>query len=313
MAERNVEQLHSDGSASQWLSDYAKDVWNKPGDHVVEIGIAAVASSAALLPLGRLGLKLCGERAAMASGEALMSQRALKNAVSSVRDLKFEVDSGFSTLVGRIGPSGERILRAADDSALRLVPSKGNSADVVFAHEVVLPRGQDKFTARFFADNRHSHTWSTADNLQWPEGRSGVFSSLKNAGIVIRPGRHNPVKLEFASDMQRLDVTPLAARRVDIALDAVLSGSTRTIGQSATSNRVASISIEGPDSVLKGRGLININNPQYKIEASQVFKYPEVHPGGNLRVYHDPAASVRPNLSSDVRFMSGTDGLLRPS
>ncbi len=310
MAERNAEQPHVVNSSAQWLSDYASDVWNKPEEHLAEIGTATALTAAALFPLARAGLKAVGERGA--AGETVMSSTALKNAVAGVRDLSYEVDSGFSTLVGKIGPRGERILSTADHNAFRLSPLKGPSSDAVYAHELVLPKGGNSFTARFIVDSKHSNSWSTLSNPVWPEGKTGIWSNLKDAGISVRQSERTPIKLEFANDMSRLEIAPLSGQRFDIALDAALEGKVKAVGQSAVSNRVSSISIEGPLSVRNGNGLMSVHNPEWKIEGSQVYRYPEVKPGETLRVYYDPLATVGPKLTPDVRYMTKTEGLVRP-
>lgn len=311
MADRSVEQPHMVGLSPSWLSEYASDVWNKPQDHLVEIGIAGVATAAALVPLTRIGLKAFGESGAVLAGEAVMGPGALKNAVANVRDLRYEVDSGFSTLVGKIGPNGERILSTADNNALRMLPLKGTSSDAVYAHELVLPKGGKNFTARYIVDAHHSNTWSTLDKPVWPAGKSGIWSNLKDAGVNVRQGGQTPIQLQFGSDMSRLEIAAMSGKRFDIALDAALEGRVKTVGRSAVSNRVAGIGIEGPSSVRNGNGIISVQNPEYKIAGSQLPKYPEVQPGGTLRIYHDPLATVRPNLTPDVRFMTTTDGLVR--
>ncbi len=312
MADRNVEQLHSSGATTtrSWIDEYVKEVWNKPENHLVEIGIAGIAA-AAFLPVGRMGLRALGERlpgASGASGESLMSARALKSSVDKVRSLSYELDSGFSSLVGKIGPNGERVIATADGNAFRLHPLKGTSTDPLYAHELVLPQSTDKFTARYLIDSQHTNSWSTVDAPAWPNGKTGIWTNLETAGVGVRPSANPGMKLEYTSDMNRLAIT--ADERINITLDAALEGRAKTVGQIAVSNRAAGITIDGPSAVRNGHGVISIQDLESKVSRSLAYNYPEVLPGGTLRVYHDSAATIRPTLPNDVRHMSKINGLV---
>ncbi len=49
MAISDADHSHNTaGSSAEWLGNYITDVWNKPQDHLVEIGIAGVAAAAAV-------------------------------------------------------------------------------------------------------------------------------------------------------------------------------------------------------------------------------------------------------------------------
>lgn len=323
MAISDVDHSHNTaGSPAEWLDNYISDVWNKPQDHLVEIGIAGVAAAAAISPVARLGYRALAERAGTAvpevaaagttvAGETMMSARAVETAVASVRNLKYELDSGFSNFVGKIGPNGERLLTTESGNAFRLRPLTGSSSDAVYAHELVLPQSADKFTARFLTDSKHTHSWSTLDKPVWPNGKAGIWTNLDGAGVNIRPSANTPMKLEFTSDMSQLEIASMSGKRLNIGLDTALEGKVNSVGQGAVSNRVTSILIDGPSAVRNGNGLIHVQNPEWKIERSLSFNYPEIQPGGTLRIYHDPQATIRPALTPDVRFMTRTQGLTR--
>ena len=310
MVERYAAQPHMDDSLSSQMSAYVADVWKRPEEHLVEIGLAGVATAAVLMPVARSGLRLLSEKGAPASGEAAMSQGNLKNAVASVRDLSYEVDSGFSKLIGRTGPNGERVLRTADNNAFLLRPLNGTSNESVFAHELVLPKKGNQFTARFFTDSQHTHNWSSLETPAWPNGKNGIWSNLRDAGVSLRPNQ-TPLKLEFTNDMSRLEIASISGERFGVGVDAALEGKVKTVGQSAMSNRLSSLGIEGPNAVKNGNGLISARDPEWTISRSHVQGYPEVKPGETLRIYYEPQATIRPSLSPDVRFMTKTEGLVR--
>lgn len=312
MVERYAEQPHTAEASPSRLTDYVADLWNKPEDHLVEIGIAGVAVATALTPVARIGLKALLQKEGGVAGEAAMSSAAIKKTLENVRSLSFELDSGFSKLVGRTGPNGERILSTADNNAFRLNRLNGAFSDSVYAHELVLPKGANNFTARFMIDSQHSHTWSTMSKPAWPNGKTGIWSNLNDAGINVQPRTQNPLKLEFGNDMSHLEISSVSGNRFGVSIDAALEGRVKAVGQSAVSNRVSSISIEGQSSVRNGNGLINVHGPESKIDRSHLYRYPEVQPGGVLRVYYDPAATIRPALAPDVRYMTKNEGLVRP-
>jgi hypothetical protein len=323
MAVRDVDQSHSAaGSTAAWLGDYANDVWNKPQEHLIEIGIAGAAVAAAVSPVARVGLRALSERGAVTAlpeaakagatvtGESIMSASAVKTAVERVRNLSYEIDSGFSTFVGKIGPTGERVLTTENRNAFRLRPLTGSSTDAIYAHELVLPKGADKFTARFLIDSQHTHSWSSLSKPAWPNGKSGVWANLDDAGINVRPTANTPMKLEFTSEMSHLEIASISGKRINVGLDTVLEGKINAAGRGAVSNQIGSIRIDGPSAVQRGNGLIQVRNPEWKIERSRAFDYPEIQAGGTLRIYHDPLATISPALTPDVRYMT-KQGLAR--
>lgn len=265
----------SSETAGAWLSNYANDLFEHPGQHLPELGLAGLAvgigsavaarrliAELLLSPADELVLKATAQEAAKKSsrtaGEtfARMDGASVSDTIRmlSTRD-GLQISSwGASHIQGSRGAQ-QSVLRSSDLAAMQI--KRGE--ETLYAHKISVGTSGDTVASYYtYQPMNLKNPWLADEALGWPLHRGGPFDGLKNAGVHVMDLAERPIGLHYNPALTSLTVKWTSDLR---AITSKPMNALNAMGESVRlaagdSIRLSSIEIKGAKAVMKGQGEI---------------------------------------------------------
>jgi hypothetical protein len=320
MVERGSDSLPEKvRQSANWVSNYASDVWHNPGEHMTEI--AAGVGSAALLaslaiPEVRAGVYAAKEllfaglgNGGAAAAERSLSGRGIRDALGAIEKLGFKSNGSASYATGKLLPDGTRVLDFSEPITLQ---ASKFGAQPTLAHQLEIPADKGGFTARYFRDQSHAQRYTLpGEKPEWPLNSLGPLDNLEQAGI--HNGFNSSRVFSYTNKLDRLDITAgEPGKRLSFALDNIIHGhaTDATPGINGLHVTADALTIEGNQAAVHGTGLMTLRNISSGVRQAELYGYPEIPQGGNLRIYFDSLGSSSiPRHADGARYIALTRGL----